>query len=176
MKRSRCTPLCALVFALASLASLSACGGARDGAEKELEALRTEITKLRTETAMLADRVGALERPSMKKSSSQAAAAAATGPQEASSDRPPLEVVRLEPGSPRSSATSSMGGQEADELALLGDAALGEEEDDAPRPVLRSVPGGAVLEEKPSKGSPPVASKVSRAVGPGRSVKAGAPR
>ncbi|HLM72788.1 MAG TPA: hypothetical protein VK459_08850 [Polyangiaceae bacterium] len=183
MKRALCMPLRALLFTmltmltvlapLVSIASLSACGGAKGGTEKELEALRTEIVKLRNETAMLGDRVGALERPSLK-GTGQAAAIRAEDP-----ERPPLEVVRLEPGSPRSPASSSAsspGGQAADEMALLGDAALAmeEEDDDAPRPVLRSAPGGAVIEEKALKGAPP--SRTPKALGVARAAKVEVPR
>lgn len=161
-------PLCAILFA--SLAALPACGGARDGAEKELEALRTEIVKLRNEAALLSDRLGALERPSSK----GAGQAVASGAQEASSERPPLEVVRLEPGSPRSQGASAAGGTDAEEMALLDDAVLGDDVDDAPRPVLRSVPGGAVIEEKPVKGALPVHAKKS--FGAARSANVGVPR
>ncbi len=172
MKRALLPPLCALLFA--SVALLSACGGARDSAGSELEALRTEIAKLRTETAMLADRVGALERPSSK---GAARAEVSEPPAKGSaSDRPPLEVVRLEPGSPRSAETSSAGVEE--ELALLGyaDAAIGEEDDGEPRPVLRSAPGGAVVEDKAPKGALSASSKAPRATGPARSPKAEVPR
>jgi hypothetical protein len=170
MKRALLPPLCALLFA--SVALLSACGGARDGAGSELEALRTEIAKLRTETAMLADRVGALERPS---SNGAAKASGSDAPAKGSaSDRPPLEVVRLEPGSPRSAETSSAGGEE--ELALLRDAALDEEDDSEPRPVFRSAPGGAVVEDKAPKGALSASSKTPRATGPARSPKAEVPR
>jgi hypothetical protein len=178
MKRALWLPLRELLSgglaALVSLASLSACGGAKGGTEKELEALRTEIVKLRNETAMLGERVGALERPSLK---SKGAGQAASGP-EPSSERPPLEVVRLEPGSPRSagSASASSTGGQADETALLGDAALTmeEEDDDAPRPVLRSAPGGAVIEEKALKGAPPPRSP--RSIGVARAAKVEVPR
>jgi hypothetical protein len=158
-------------MALVSLASLSACGGARDGAEKELEALRTELVKLRNETSMLRDRVGVLERPSLN-GRGQAAASSAEDP-----ERPPLEVVRLEPGSPRSPAFST-DGQAADEMALLGDAALAMEEEDvdAPRPVLRSAPGGAVIEEKAVKGAPASTSRTPKALGVARSAKVEVPR
>lgn len=164
MKRALGMSLCALCFV-----SLAACGGARDGAEKELEALRTEIVKLRNETALLADRVGALERPSAKSPGEVAAG----GAQDALSERPPLEVVRLAPGSSQSSqVTSGEGGQ--GELALLDDAALDEEDDEASRPILRSAPGGAVIEEKPRKGA--AMSKTPKVLGAARSVKAGVPR
>jgi hypothetical protein len=166
MKRALLSPLCALLFS-----SLAACGGARDGAAKELEALRTEIVKLRNETAMLADRVGALERPSPKRAS-HAAAGGAPG-KEAASDRPPLEVVRLEPSASRGSSP----GARQEELALLGDAALDEGDDGEARPVLRSGPGGAVIEDKAPKARASVAgSKVPKALGASRPVKGEVPR
>lgn len=173
MKRVQLAPLAALLVAL--FFACGACGGARDVPDRQLEALRAEIVKLRNETAMLADRVGALERPAA--SSRGAAPKDAPETRDESSDRPPLEVVRLEPGaqaSPEAAAKQAQG-----ERALLGDAAFydeqeGDDDDAEPRLVLRSVAGGGVVEEKAKKAAAPVKGKP--ALGVQRAAKAEVPR
>ncbi|WP_437297384.1 hypothetical protein [Sorangium sp. So ce426] len=112
--------------ALALAALNVGCGGGHDAVERQLSELRAELVRVRAENAVLADRVGSLER-------SRGGARGAARPDEAGAravlpeepDRPDLEVVRLAP-----------------------------EDDGARPPVLRSTANGAVIEEPPG-GSPP---------------------
>ncbi|WP_437743818.1 hypothetical protein WMF39_01720 [Sorangium sp. So ce1504] len=114
-------------MALALAALNVGCGGGRDAVERQLSELRAELVRVRAENAVLADRVGSLER-------SQGGARSAARPDEAGAraappeepDRPDLEVVRLAP-----------------------------EDDGARPPVLRSTANGAVIEEPPGGSSPP---------------------
>lgn len=118
------------------LVALPACGGGHDASEKQIDALQTEIVKLRAQTSILAERLDALELAQGKfrgerggpgggdARSRAGAAARAEGEGDAGEDRPPLDVVRLSPDSQ---------GDEGD--------------DEGPRPVLRSVGGGGVIED-----------------------------
>ncbi|WP_437734629.1 hypothetical protein [Sorangium sp. So ce1335] len=118
-----------------SLAALSAgCGGGRGAiVDRELAELRAELVRIRADNAVLADRVGSLERSRgdrLGAARAEAAGTRAAPPDEP--DRPDLEVVRLapEPGAEP-------------------------ETDGAARPpVLRSTARGVVLDEPPG-GTPP---------------------
>lgn len=149
-----------MVAAVSALlvASLPGCGGERDAAGKQLEALRAEIVKLRAETAILGDRLRVLERAPEERrgatgvTSAGGAASAAGGGQgvaasSAEDDRPALEVVRLVPEGPEAGGRGAKGSF----AAALDDAAAleVEEDDEEPRPLLRSVKGGGVVAEKP---------------------------
>ncbi|WP_437317709.1 MULTISPECIES: hypothetical protein [unclassified Sorangium] len=111
-------------LALAALAA--GCGGGRDAVEQQLAELRAELVRVRADNAVLADRVGSLERarvaPRVAARPDEAEPRAAS-PEEL--DRPDLEVVRLAP-----------------------------EDDGARPPVLRSTANGVVIDEPPG-GSPP---------------------
>jgi tol-pal system protein YbgF len=142
-----------------------ACGGGSDAAEKQVDALRLELTKLRAETAALSERLDAVElsqgtfrggpgRGGGGAVSGGAGAAGATGAGAAGAgaagaggasakgsgaagdDRPSLSVVRLAPDGSGSGSGSGDAGGEYDDS------------EDAPRPVLRSVGGGGVIEER----------------------------
>ncbi|XXX77746.1 hypothetical protein WMF30_03090 [Sorangium sp. So ce134] len=114
-------------LALAALAA--GCGGGRDAVEQQLSELRAELVRVRAENAVLADRVGSLERSRVAapRGAARPDAAAAEGraPAPEELDRPDLEVVRLAP-----------------------------EDDGARPPVLRSTANGVVIDEPPG-GSPP---------------------
>ncbi|AUX39188.1 uncharacterized protein SOCE26_005700 [Sorangium cellulosum] len=84
--------ICAMGLSLAALAA--GCGGGRDGVERQLSELRAEIVRVRADNAVLADRLGALERARVAARSSAPAPAAAPSEEP---DRPDLEVVRLAP-------------------------------------------------------------------------------
>ncbi|WP_437968250.1 hypothetical protein WMF04_02665 [Sorangium sp. So ce260] len=116
--------ICSMGLTLAALAA--GCGGGRDAVEQQLSELRAELVRVRADNAVLADRVGSLERSRVAPRAAarpDAAEARAAAPEEP--DRPDLEVVRLGP------------------------------EDDGVRPpVLRSTASGVVIDEPPG-GSPP---------------------
>lgn len=77
------------------------CAGEKNEIEKELDRLRTEVIGLRTQTAALSERLGAMENmPRAAAAPAVASTAKATtslGESPASSDRPALEVVKLGP-------------------------------------------------------------------------------
>lgn len=107
----------ALVVAAALFAG---CGAGHDGTEKQMAELRAELTKLRSDSAAMSERLDNLE---ISKGRLRSAGA---GSPESPADRPDLEVVRLTP-----------------------DAAGGPSETDAEgaRTVIRSAGGGAVVED-----------------------------
>ncbi|MGK4007787.1 hypothetical protein WMF31_34545 [Sorangium sp. So ce1036] len=121
-------------LSLAAAALAVGCGGGRDAVEQQLSELRAELVRVRAESAVLAERVGSLERsrgaaPGAARPPEAGARAASPSPDD-EPDRPDLEVVRLTPE----------GGDEA-----------------AP-PVLRSTAGGVVLDDRPGaspEGPPP---------------------
>ncbi|WP_437279256.1 hypothetical protein WME90_01490 [Sorangium sp. So ce375] len=110
-----------------ALAALNVgCGGGQDAVALQLSELRAELVRVRAENAVLADRVGSLERSRVSVRGAarpDEAGARAVPPEEP--DRPDLEVVRLAP-----------------------------EDDGARPPVLRSTANGVVIDEPPG-GSPP---------------------
>ena len=125
--------LCASTLA-ALLAGLLAagCGGGRGVAEKQIEELRAQISKLRAEQAALTDR---LERAEIELRSKRqlaptpaqqaAAASVSADPRPATVDRPELDVVRL--------------GPEADN---------DDPDADTPRPVVRASGNSGVIQER----------------------------
>ncbi|WP_437677311.1 hypothetical protein [Sorangium sp. So ce131] len=125
--------ICSMGLSFAALAA--GCGGGRDGVERQLSELRAELVRVRADNAVLADRLGALERA--RGHARGAARPLATEPAAAPSeepDRPDLEVVRLAP-----------------------------EGDGARPPVLRGTTGGVAIDEDPGDLSPgPPPSTVSR--------------
>lgn len=117
-------------FALAVLIAapgLVSCAGARDATEKELSALRSDLTKLRADHARMQERLDTLEitRGALRIRGAAAIASPQTTPP-LDPDRPDLDVVRLAP--------------EADSASDDIDA-------DTPRPVVRSVGSGASIVE-----------------------------
>jgi hypothetical protein len=104
-----------MAFAIAALTA--GCGEQKDATDKQLAALRAEIIKVRADTAVLADRLNALElaRDGFR-GGARPQNAATGGAPEPEPDRPELDVVRLAP------------------------------ESDGNRPVLRSTAGGVVIE------------------------------
>ena len=87
-------------FALAVLIAapaLVSCAGARDATEKELSALRSDLTKLRADQARMQERLDALEitRGALRSGGEAIEPAPTTKPIDA--DRPALDVVRLAP-------------------------------------------------------------------------------
>jgi hypothetical protein len=158
---------------------LAGCGGGHDAAEKQVEALRTELVKVRTEAAILGERLDALERSAEKVRSAQAAEEAPTTGADlaaaAEADRPSLEVVRLAPEPQRGRGRGPESGRERElesgrdaTAAPLPTARLEEvvttldgevDDEDEPRPVLRSTKGGGVIEAKPLR-APVTARKV----------------
>lgn len=132
MVRSIGPLLCAL-----SLALLTACAGSHDASEKQLNDLRSEIVKLRAQTAILTERLDAVEIAQgtfrgAKPGDKSATADAPTKTGGIAGDRPDLTVVKLRPEPP------------PEQPAAAGDV----EPDEGPRPVIRSVGGGAVVEDK----------------------------
>lgn len=126
--------LCAL--SLVALVALPACGGGHDASEKQLNELRSEIVKLRAQTAVLTERLDAVEIAQgtfrgARAGDKSAGADAPAKPGGSAGDRPDLTVVKLRPEPPP-------------EPAPAGEA----EPDEGPRTVIRSVGGGAVVEDK----------------------------
>ncbi len=118
-------------FALAVLIAapgLVSCVGARDATEKELSALRSDLTKLRADHARMQERLDALEitRGALRSGGAAAAIASPQTTPPIDPDRPDLDVVRLAP--------------EADSASDDIDA-------NTPRPVVRSVGSGASIVE-----------------------------
>ena len=113
---------------LPCVALVAACGGAHDATEKELGELRSEIVKLRADSAALHERVDALE---LGRGAGKAAGAGSASPAGAApnGDRPALDVVRLTP-----------------------EPAEGDADADGPRTVIKSAGKGAVVEETAGKG------------------------
>lgn len=101
-------------------ALLAGCGGSADVTEKQLAEIRSELTRLRADSAAMSERLDNLEIAKGRLSTGPGA----PGP---SADRPDLEVVRLTPQAP--------GGAE-DEADV-----------DGARTVIRSAGGGAVVED-----------------------------
>lgn len=140
--------LCAapLVIVSGSAPALVGCGGARDATDKQIESLQGELVKLRAENAILSERLDAVEiaqgtfRGGAGGSGSAGGSAGGSGEKDKAraagskgaggDDRPDLAVVRLTP-----SSSSDPGAEETDG-------------DEGPRPVLRSVSGGGVIEDK----------------------------
>lgn len=82
---------------LAVLALGGGCASTADGTHKQLAELDAQVTKLRAETAILADRLEMLSRKRADGPAAQPSAEARPGPAPTSSDRPELEVVTLAP-------------------------------------------------------------------------------
>ncbi|UQA59128.1 hypothetical protein [Polyangium aurulentum] len=141
------------ILLVALALSLCGCAGERDAMRKEVEALRQEVGRMRAENNILAARVETLELTRTK------AAPAAAPPPSREDDRPSLDVVHL---APEAKAAPGEVGEDGAPAAVSG------EEEDAPRPVLRSMGRGEVVAQTPP-------SKGSKAAVPSRSVK-GAPR
>lgn len=118
---------------LGALVTLPACGGGQDASSMQLDALRAEIVKLRAETAILTERLDAVEIAQGNFRGSKAASAppsSGAAPRESANDRPDLTVVKLAPDAPAEPASDDANAE------------------DAPRPVIRSVGGGAVIEDR----------------------------
>lgn len=113
-------------FLLPCVALVAACGGAHDATEKELGELRSEVVKLRADSAALHERVDALEA---SRAAGRGAASATPAGAAPSGDRPNLDVVRLTP-----------------------EPAEGDVDADGPRTVIKSAGKGAVVEETAGKG------------------------
>lgn len=118
------------------LPALAACGGGTDATAKQLDDLRAEVAKVRSEHAAVSERLDALEmqRGGLKGYAPTSGATPGAAP---SGDRPELDVVKLGPD-----------GEESDDT-----------DDAATRPVLRSSGGGSVVEEAQAKGKPNAAAQ-----------------
>ncbi len=81
------------------------CAGEKNEVEKELDRLKSEVMSLRTQSAALSERLGALEhaphvsRPGAPANAPAAKGTTSLGYASTSSDRPELEVVKLGPES-----------------------------------------------------------------------------
>lgn len=107
-------------WVLSSLCALG-CSSGLDGVEKRLSAMREEITALQNQNDRLVERMDALE---VKQARAEAKSKAPVA-SEATTERPPLKVVRLEPGAEPGAPQT-------------GDVAAGEAADDpSPRTVIR---------------------------------------
>jgi hypothetical protein len=105
------------------VAILGGCSSGLDGVEKRLGSMRDEITALQNQNDRLVERVDALELRRVQAATPPAPAAAAKA---ATTERPPLKIVRLVPGEGEQGA------------APTGDASAGESADDpGPRTVIR---------------------------------------
>lgn len=131
------TRLIALCAPLATIAL--ACGGGQDATAKELADLRAEIVKVRADTAVLGERLDAIEIARGGYRGGAGAPAASAAPE----DRPALDVVRLGPPSPDADPSGS------DDTDAGG-----------PRPLVKSSGGAVVVEERAGGGkSSPAAQK-----------------
>ena len=77
---------------LAASCTLSACGGSHDNLSKRLASVQTDLTRLQNHSDRLEERLEALEMRKQTPVAKAAAGAASTGA------RPPLLIVKLEPG------------------------------------------------------------------------------
>lgn len=139
----------ALSLAFPLVALLTGCAGGRDAASTQIAELRAEIVKLRAEHAALAERIDNVElgRSTLAKQPAAPGAPDAVSAPKPEGDRPAMDVVRLSPSE--------------------GD---GDADSDAPRPLIRAVgPGGVVQERSKDKAAPP-AKKPDK---PGAPKKAG---
>jgi len=143
-----------ILLPLALALFMCGCAGERDAMRKEMEALRQEVGRMRAENNILAARVETLELTRTK------APPAAAPPPSREDDRPSLDVVHLAPEA--KAASPGEVGVDGAQAMVSG------EEEDEPRPVLRSMGRGEVVAQTPP-------SKPSKAAVPSRSVK-GAPR
>jgi hypothetical protein len=108
---------------LVAASGLGACGGGHDELAKRLAAVQSDLIKLQSHSDRLEQRLGALE---MRKESAPAAHPAAEA---SNASKPPLMVVKLEPGD-----------ETRDAAADAPTAALRPEDsaaDPSPRPVIR---------------------------------------
>jgi hypothetical protein len=130
--------LCALAFAFV----VSGCaGGGQEALRKEIEALRTEVGRVRADNNILTARVETLELTNAKLAARAPAAEPASASKSAEDDRPSLDVVHLAP-TPEGGTSAS--------LAPIppthdDDPNSSNEPDDAPRPTLRSTARGEVI-------------------------------
>jgi hypothetical protein len=88
--------LCAVGLAVLAMGSGCATGGG-DAVHKQLAELDAQVTKLRAESAILADRLEMLSRKKGDGPGAPASAEPRPSPSPVSSDRPELEVVTLAP-------------------------------------------------------------------------------
>lgn len=118
-------------WALLSLAALVAgltagCGGgSRDAMEKRLAELREDITRLQNSQDRIAERMMAMEIQRQQDGARAAAPAPATSARPV--ERPPLKVIRLEPGQPGGPAAPT-------ETAPVAEP---EDDDKGDRPVIK---------------------------------------
>jgi hypothetical protein len=122
---------------LCVVALAAGCGAGADATEKQLAELRAELVKLRTDRAMLSERLDALER-------SRGQGPAAAPRPAAEPDRPELSVLRLDP-------------EDREPAAALQGAAPDPPDDLQPegaRAVLRSTRGGDVILDAPHATGP----------------------
>ena len=124
-------------MAAVALVFAAGCGGAAEQTlPTQLGELRSEILRLRADHAALSDRLDAMER----------GPAGPSGTSARPSDRPELETVRLAP-------------ETAEESASVDEP---QEEEDSARVVLRSTPGGGVVEDSQRAGADPVKSPAAK--------------
>ncbi len=139
-----------LWFALlpASLACAACGGGSKDSLEKRVTSLQEELTALQNQHDRLADRLQALETRAQQAAPSRAPAKDAD--EEERLSRPPLKVVKLEPGS------------EARPSAEPDEAVAPDEKDSGPRPVIREYGKPASPAKAPAPGWRAVSSGLSQ--------------
>ncbi len=127
---------------VAVAALLSGCGGSsKNAVEKRLGDLREEITRLQNSQDRLAERMMAMEIQRQQDTTrASAPAAPAAGPR---MERPPLKVIRLEPGQPAGAPAAPA----ADEVPATEDDEKGQ------RPVIKLRGKQGSLEAAPSRAS-----------------------
>ncbi len=106
------------VFSLLPLALVVACAGSRDGADKQLDTLRTEIDRLQAEQDRLGTRLTALETSDGRPLVPPLPAASTTA------EHAPLKVVVLHPGEDDDAeldSPPSIDGQTTERVSDVGD-------------------------------------------------------